>query len=64
MKKLVLALVVFVGLIFVGCTDNSLEDLESNELYKTEKEIKLRGATDPANNGHIKDTDPDDDGEG
>lgn len=62
MKKLVLALVVFVGLIFVGCTDNSLEDLEkNNEIRKNAQLIDKDHTTNPGGSGQGQD---DDNGEG
>ncbi|WP_272151853.1 hypothetical protein [Tenacibaculum aiptasiae] len=58
MKKVVSLLVMFSIIMLTSCTDNSLEELEK----KNEKQ-ELQ-STDPGNNGQIKDTDPDDDGEG
>ncbi len=51
MKKLVLALVVFLS-VFVGCTDDSLENLKENN----GKEIQQTNLVDPAETGE-----PDDD---
>lgn len=58
MKKIVMAAVVLVSVVFFSsCTDSDLKDLEQ----RNETQLQL---TDPADNGTIEPTDPDDDGEG
>lgn len=55
MKKILLLLVALNTVFFISCSDNTVENLLNNELNQK---------TDPGNNGTIKDTDPNDDGEG
>ncbi|WP_408032965.1 hypothetical protein [Tenacibaculum xiamenense] len=63
MRKLItLFALVFTMVLFVNCTDNSLEDLKQNE-QKTEENIKFDSfsCVDPANNGTEEDDEEDDD---
>ncbi len=59
MKKVLVVLVMFCVVLVTSCTDNT----EENLVKKNEKKEEFKGYTDPSDNGTIKDTDPDDDGE-
>ncbi len=59
MRKLItLFALVFTMLLFVNCTDNSLEDLKQNE-QQTEQHIKLDkfSCVDPDDDGEVDDED-------
>ncbi|XRE42376.1 hypothetical protein ACIVBQ_000580 [Tenacibaculum discolor] len=59
MKNLAILGLVVVSTIFTGCSNDSAMEKFENKIENQEK-----AATDPKDDGKIKDTDPEDDGEG
>ncbi|CAL2095921.1 conserved exported protein of unknown function [Tenacibaculum sp. 190524A02b] len=58
MKKVTLIISAIIGmLVLASCTDNTLEEVESREQQRVQ-------FIEPGDDGTIKDSDPDDDGEG